>query len=335
MVLTAAGVPSPANDSTLRELADLEYVHPDGLAAALPGAQILFLWDFFSPAVRAAWPAADALEWIHIAAAGVDSLLFPQLQASPVVVTNARGVFDQPIAEFVAAAILAHDKALHQSKSLQRGQVWEHRESRRTAGSTALVVGTGGIGRACARLLRALGMQVRGAGRTARSGDPDFGTVVGTDDLAGAVAWADHVVLAAPLTQATRGLVGPTVLERMKPTAHLVNVGRGALVDEPALIASVAGGGIAAATLDVFDIEPLPAGHPFWAMPNVHVTPHQCGDVMGWREELAEQFEANLRDWIAGRELRNVVDKQSGYVPGSPPSGAVAGSHAGPEAPAE
>ncbi|MGH3458129.1 D-2-hydroxyacid dehydrogenase [Aeromicrobium sp.] len=314
-VLTADTIAIPYNATTLDDLADVTYTDADGLAKELPGASVLLMWDFFSPALVEAWPTADTLQWIHVAAAGVDSLLFDDLRDSPVVVTNARGVFDQPIAEFVAASVLAHDKRLHESSRLQRRHVWQHREVTRTEGSAVLVVGTGGIGRACARVLRALGMHVTGAGRTSRDDDGDFGRVLATDRLTEHLGAFDHVVLAAPLTDQTRGLVGAAELAAMKSSAHLVNVGRGALVDEPALLDALRSGVIAAASLDVFENEPLPADHPFWDLDQVNISAHMCGDVVGWRDVLADQFEANLRRWVHGESPADVVDKTTGYVP--------------------
>jgi phosphoglycerate dehydrogenase-like enzyme len=317
VILAAEGQPRPYNLAEIEERADVTVTDAAGLAEASRGADVLFLWDFFSSALRDAWPHADSLKWVHVAAAGVDAMMFDELRASDVVVTNAHGTFDQPIAEFVLASVLAHDKQLHLSKNLQQHSVWQHRELTRTAGAHALVVGTGGIGRATARLLRAVGMEVRGVGRTAREDDPDFGTVHPSADLAEHAGWADHVVLIAPLTEQTRNMVDARVLAAMKPTAHLVNVGRGALVDEPALIEALRGGRIAAASLDVFSEEPVPASHPFWAMDNVHMSAHMCGDVIGWRDALARQFLDNLERWTAGGRLANVVDKERGYVSSS------------------
>jgi phosphoglycerate dehydrogenase-like enzyme len=173
------------------------------------------LWDFFSTAVRDVWVAADALEWIHVTAAGVDTLLFDELRDSSVLVTNAHGIFDRPIAEYVLGAVLAHAKDSRRSFELQRQRVWEHRETSSILDARALVVGTGAIGRAVARLLRAAGLSVRGVGRVARSDDPDFGEVIASTSLAGEVGWCDHLVLAAPLTAATRGLVNAEVLAAM------------------------------------------------------------------------------------------------------------------------
>ncbi|WP_346769011.1 D-2-hydroxyacid dehydrogenase [Crystallibacter degradans] len=314
VILAAEGQPSPYNLDEIKARADVVITDAAGLAEAARGADVLFLWDFFSSALGEAWPNADALKWVHVAAAGVDAMMFDELRASEVLVTNAHGTFDRPIAEFALASILAHDKQLHLSKRLQQQSVWQHRELTPTGGSCALVVGTGGIGRATAQLLRAVGLEVRGVGRTARDNDGDFGTVVPSADLAEHVGWADHVVLIAPLTEQTRHMMNAEVLAAMKPSAHLVNVGRGALVDEAALVEALRHGQIAAASLDVFEEEPLPAEHPFWEMENVHISAHMCGDVIGWREALADQFLQNLARWTAGDPLANLVDKDRGYV---------------------
>ncbi len=315
VVLTATDTPLPANLNTLRTLADVTLADADGLAEALPGAEVLFLWDYFSEALQEHWGAADVLRWVQVAAAGVDKLRFPELVDSDVTVTNSSGVFDRPIAEFVLAAILAHDKQLLRSRDLQREHRWQHRELTRTTGGKALVVGTGGIGRETARLLRAVGLTVRGVGRVARADDPDFGDVVASDRLAASVGWADHVVLAAPLTEQTRGMVDASVLLAMRTTAHLVNVGRGALVDQDALVGALRDGRLAFATLDVFETEPLPPEHELWELDNVAISAHMCGDVVGWRDDLAAAFEENLRRFVAEERVRNRVDLAKGYVP--------------------
>ncbi|WP_344232089.1 D-2-hydroxyacid dehydrogenase [Kribbella hippodromi] len=293
---------------------DFRYCDAGGLRDAVRGARALLLWDFFSTAVRDVWADADALEWIHVTAAGVDTLLFDELRDSAVVVTNARGVFDRPIAEYVLGAVIAHAKDSRRSFDLQRARQWQHRETQSILGAKALVVGTGGIGRTVARLLRAAGLEVRGAGRTARSDDPDFGEIVASSNLRDEIGWADHVILAAPLTDATRNLVDNPVFTAMRPGTHLVNVARGPIVDETALLAAV-GTGHVAATLDVFDREPLPPDHPLWTAPNVTVTAHMSGDVIGWRATLAAQFADNAQRWLAGEPLLNVVDKKLGYIP--------------------
>lgn len=314
-VLSTPELGPPPGMAEVESRADVRYADAAGLAEAVSGADALLLWDFFSTAVRDVWSAADRLRWIHVAAAGVDKLLFDELRTSDVVVTNARGVFDRPIAEFVLASVLALAKDLHTSHDHQLERRWQHRETRTLVGETALVVGTGAIGRETARLLRAVGMEVRGAGRRARDGDADFGEVVASDELAAHVGWADHVVVAAPLTEQTRGLIDADVLTAMKPSAHLVNIGRGEIVDEHALLDALDGGGIAAASLDVFATEPLPANSPLWTAPGLVVSPHMSGDVLGWRETLAGQFHDNARRFLDGDELFNVVDKRLGFVP--------------------
>ena len=293
---------------------DFRYCTADGLAEAIRGARALLLWDFFSTAVSDAWADADSLEWIHITAAGVDTLLFDELRESDVMVTNARGVFDRPLAEYVLGAVIAHAKDSRSSLDLQRRHEWRHRETRSITGATALVVGTGGIGREIARLLRVAGLTVRGVGRRAVAEDPDFGEVIASDTLAAEAGWCDHLILAAPLTAQTRGLVDATVLDVMKADAHLVNIARGPMVDESALLAALNERRIGGATLDVFDTEPLPPEHPLWDAPNVTITAHMSADVVGWRDTLATQFAANVRRWLAGEPLLNVVDKKLGYI---------------------
>ena len=197
---------------------ELRFTDAARLPDAIAGAQVLFLWDFFSSAVERVWDRCTDLQWIHVAAAGVDTLLFPGLVSSDVVVTNARGTFDGPIAEFVLASVLAHAKLLHESHDLQQRHQWRHRETRGVADARALVVGTGAIGREIARLLDAAGLHVRGAGRSPRDADSDFGKVVSSADLPGQVGWADYVVNATPLTDATRALFDTAVFAAMKPT---------------------------------------------------------------------------------------------------------------------
>ncbi|MFB9631769.1 D-2-hydroxyacid dehydrogenase [Nonomuraea helvata] len=304
--------------AAVEERVTVRYCDHAGLPAAIEGAHALLLWDCFSTAVREVWDRACALRWIHVAAAGVDRLLFDALVGSDVVVTNARGVFDRPIAEFVLGSVLAFAKDVHRSHDLQLARTWRHRETLTVADSTALIVGTGAIGRETARLLRAVGMRVRGAGRTARADDPDFGAVVPSGDLAAHVGWADHVVLVTPLTEETRGLVDAEVLAAMKPSAHLVNVGRGPCVVEADLVAALSAGRIAGATLDVFDTEPLPHDHPLWGTPGVVVSAHMAGDAAGWPGALARQFTENALRWLDGKPLMNVVDKRLGFVPSAP-----------------
>lgn len=299
----------------VEQAAEVRYVRADGLRDAMAGAEVLFVWDFFSPAVRDAWPAADKLRWMHVASAGVDAVLFDELRSSDVVLTNSRGVFDDAIAEYVLGLVIAFAKDFPRSLEYQRQRQWKWRETERVGGRNALVVGTGPIGQAIARLLRAVGMEVRGVGRTAREDDPNFGIVHASAELADHVGWADFVVSILPLTDQTRGIFDRSVFAAMKPTARFINVGRGEHVVTEDLIAALRAGELAGAALDVFDQEPLPSESPLWTMENVVVSPHMSGDTVGWKDTLARVFVANFQRWLAGEPLHNVVDKQRGYVP--------------------
>jgi phosphoglycerate dehydrogenase-like enzyme len=287
------------------------------LGAALPGTDVLLVWDFTSDAVRHAWPTSGQPRWVHTASAGVDRLTFPALLGSPAVLTNSRGVFDTPMAEYVLGLVIAMAKDLPGTIAGQARRQWRHRETEPVAGRCAVVVGSGPIGRAIARLLGAVGMRVRLVGRTRRCpvpGDPAPVLVHGIDELPGLLPSADDLVLAAPLTDRTRGLVDATALAQLRPGARVINVGRGGLVVEDDLVAALRDGHVAGAALDVFAIEPLPPDSPLWTLPGVIVSPHMSGDITGWRTALVDLFAENLERYRAGEPLRNVVDKTLGYV---------------------
>ncbi|WP_109524726.1 MULTISPECIES: D-2-hydroxyacid dehydrogenase [Nocardia] len=313
-VLHGDSLPDDDLMAPVRERAVVRYTDASGLSKALRGAEVLFVYDFLTRALPGAWHAADALRWIHMGSTGVDPVMFPEVRAGDVVVTNTRGLFDSAIAEYVLGQILCFAKDLPGSLRLQQRGVWRHRESERISGATVLVVGTGPIGRAIARLLRAAGMTVRAVGRRARAEDPDFGTV--GVDLHAELPGADYVVAIAPLTPQTRNMFDARAFAAMKPHARFVNVGRGELVVTDDLLAALRDGSIAGAALDVVDPEPLPARHPLWQLPNVMITPHNSGDFMGWRGGIVTAFVENFENWIADRPLDNVVDKELGYVPG-------------------
>ncbi|MGP3950216.1 D-2-hydroxyacid dehydrogenase [Streptomyces sp. 7N604] len=286
------------------------------LAELLPTADALLVWDFTSDAVRDAWPGGGPRpRWVHTASAGVDRLLCPELIDSDTVVTNARGVFEQPIAEYVAGLVVAMAKDFHGTWELQRQRRWKHRETMRLAGTLAVVVGSGPIGRAIARTLAGLGVRVELVGRTAREDDPEFGRVHGSGALSGLLPSADWVVCAAPLTEATRGMFDASAFARMKSSARFINVGRGPLVVENDLVDALLTRTIGGAALDVFESEPLAADSRIWDVPGLFVSPHMSGDTLGWRDALAEQFMDNFDRWAAGEPLLNVVDKKLGYVP--------------------
>lgn len=304
----------PPRLAEVEELAEVRLTKADGLAKALDGADVLYQWHSFSPALRENWGAASSLKWIHVTAAGVSQLLFDELIRSDVTYTNSRGVLSTAIAEFALGFVLDMAKDAQGSFRLQQQQRWQHRVTRKIQGQSALVVGTGSIGREIARLFRAVGMEVDGAGRTARDGDADFCRLHASGNLAGTVHDYDYLVLAAPLTTDTRGLVGAEVLTAMKPSARLINVGRGELVDTPALTEALTSGSIAGAALDVVHPEPLPEGHALWDMDNVIITPHMSGDTEDYLDDLGKLFVENLKRYCNGEPLGNVVDKSLGFV---------------------
>ena len=316
-ILTILAGPRPVTGlEALEALADVRLARStEELATALPGTEILYLWDYFADGLRQSWDRTDALKWIHVPAAGVDKLLFAELADSEVTVTNARGIFDAAMAEYALAGILYFAKNFPTASHNQREHRWEYFSTSNLAGTRALVAGTGSIGRATARLLRAVGIEADGLGRTARNGDADFAAVHASTDFAAVAGNYDYVVLAAPLTPATRQMLNQDVLSAMRPTAVLVNMGRGELVAQDALTAALTDKAIAGAVLDVTAPEPLPASDPLWALENVLITPHLSGDSQSHLPALAAQFEANLAGYLAGRPLANVVDKRLGFVP--------------------
>ncbi|QHC20930.1 D-2-hydroxyacid dehydrogenase [Streptomyces sp. GS7] len=314
-VLVLGSDPPPKLDR-LAGRARVVFADETALADRLPTADVLLAWDFTSDAIRERWPESGPRpRWVHTASAGVDRLLSPALIADDTVVTNARGVFEQPIAEYVAGLVIAMAKDFYGSWELQRQRRWQHRETLRLAGTRAVVVGSGPIGRAIGATLLALGVTVDLVGRRERPEDPRFGRVHAAGALNGLLPQADWVICAAPLTEETRGLFGAAAFARMPRRARFINVGRGPLVDEAALEAALRGWRIAAAALDVFEREPLGTDSPLWDVPHLIVSPHMSGDTLGWRDALADQFQDNFDRWAAGEPLLNVVDKQLGYVP--------------------
>ncbi|MFE6700693.1 D-2-hydroxyacid dehydrogenase [Streptomyces sp. NPDC057718] len=289
---------------------DVRYADAATLAERLPAADVLLVWDFASDAVRDAWPGPGRRpRWVHTASAGVDRLLCPELAASDTVLTNARGIFERPIAEYVAGLVLAMAKDLPGTLALQRERRWHHREGQRVAGSRAVVVGAGPIGREITRLLHGLGVTVALVGRTARR------TIHGAADLDRLAARADWVIGAAPLTDATRGMFDSRFFGLLQPSARFINVGRGASVVQADLVDALNRRWLAGAALDVFEDEPLGPDSPLWDVPGLLVSPHLSGDTVGWRDRLSEQFVALYERWARGEPLPNVVDKERGYVP--------------------
>ena len=275
-------------------------------AATIADADVLYAWKF-PPDL---YPRATRLQWLQAMGAGVDWALVPGLPAR-VKITRAPGVFGPWMREYVLGWSLAITQRTEAYRAAQRERRWRQELlPERIAGKTMTIVGLGDIGRDIAGVARALGVRVLGVSRSGRA-------VRGVDRvyplarLRQALHEADIVVLVLPLTDATRGLLDARALAAMKPTAWLFNIGRGALVDEAALLAALREHRLAGAVLDVFATEPLPPEHPLWALDNVVVTPHISGPSTP--EEITPVFADNLARWLAGRSLRHLVDRARGY----------------------
>ncbi len=259
---------------------------------------------------------APRLRWFHGWGAGVDGLLrHPGLAERDFILTNTSGIHPNQMTEHTLALMLAFARRLPEALRAQAGRTWRHMENTEVfelAGKTLLVVGLGAIGQRIAHVAAALGMHVLGIRR--RPGPlPGIEHVAGIESLPEHLPEADFVVLVTPLTPETRGLIGERELRLMKQDAILINVARGGVVDEAALVHALRGGWIAGAGLDVFEQEPLPADSPLWDMPNVIITGHYGGVTPAYDDRAFEVFLDNLGRYRAGEPLRNVVDKRLGY----------------------
>jgi phosphoglycerate dehydrogenase-like enzyme len=307
----------PPDLDAVEELATVVRVRDvDELAPHLERVEVIFAWNFDRPRLRDVISRAPHLRWIQSISAGVEDLAFPELGAHGVVLTNAAGVYDPGLAESVLGFLLAFSARILEDARLSSGD-WPSERIALLRGTTALIVGAGSIGTETGRLLRSVGLRVRGVARTARPTDDIFESIVGPDDLQAELTLADHVLNVLPITPATRRMFGSPEFAAMKPSAVFVNIGRGATVDEPALIHALRSGEIAGAALDVFEEEPLSAESPLWSMLNVLVSPHRAGDHEGWEGDVVALFIDNLRRFVSGEPLRNVVDVELGYAPGA------------------
>jgi phosphoglycerate dehydrogenase-like enzyme len=310
-------------DAHVRRLRD-EFPHHEFLHAQDDDEGVALIPEceaaFSSQITRDHFAAAPKLRWVHSPAAGVGGMLFPDMVNSRVVITNSRGMSADTIAEHVLAVTLAMFRRLPLAVIRQAERTWAQDEigggpaNRRLAGARVLIIGLGAIGRATARLMSAVGTTVTGVRRQA-AGESIEGVhrVATRADLDALLPEADVVVLATPQTKQTRGLIGEQQLARMRQDAILVNVSRGKVVDEEALIDALRAGTIGGAALDVFEHEPLDPASPLWAMPQVLITPHTSGFRPDHWDAATALFAANLRRFDRGESLANVVDKTAGY----------------------
>jgi len=312
--------PPPWVASQLQErFPQLEIVHPatpEDLVCELRDAEIA-IGSTLPPDELA---RAPRLKWVHSPAAAVHQFMVPDFIASPAVLTNGRDVFGATVAEHVIALILALARQLPSCFRFQTQRVWGQQllwnsttRPRTIAGTTLGLVGLGAIGSAVAQRATALGMKVVALRQHPEKPAENVMAVYGPQEIAKLLAQSDFVVLSAPVTPASRNLIDAERLALMKPTACLINVGRGALVDEVALTKALQAKQIAGAALDVFEEEPLPQDSPLWALENLLITPHCAGFIENLWERHVEEISVNLSRYLAGQPLVGLVDKTNGY----------------------
>lgn len=312
--------PSWFSDRLRRDFPGVEVVQRrdyDHIEDDLRDADVVVSWSLRPEQFR----AARKLRWIHSPAAAVHALMIPEIVAADVAVTNARGVHGPVVAEHAMALVLALAKRLPSAFRYQQECTWAQeqlwRESpppREITGATLGLVGLGSIGLETARRAAALGMEVVAVREHAdRPRGSSVAQVFSPERLSDLLAVSDYVVLAAPLTPATRALINRERLRQMKPEACLVNVGRGALIDEMALVDALRAHRIGGAALDVFEKEPLPPESPLWKMENVLITPHTAALTDKLWERHYALISENLRRFLQGQPLLSVVDKMRGY----------------------
>ena len=312
--------PAWVRERLQKQFTELEVVQlPDysGVTEHIRDADAALAWSLRPEQFR----AARKLRWIHSTAAAVHQLMFPELVASDIILTNSREVHGPVVAEHALALMFALARKIPAAARYQQQHVWgqermwlEGPMPGELQGATLGLIGLGSIGREIARRAAALGMRVLAAREHPERGGAEGVTAVyGPAQLGDLLAASDYVVLAAPVTDSTQRLMDRARLAQMRPTARLVNVGRGVLVDEAALADALRQNTIAAAALDVLEKEPLPADSPLWDMENVLITPH-TGSVTPrlWERQYALISE-NVRRFVAGEPLLGVVDKSKGY----------------------
>jgi len=288
---------------------------PEFVTAHAPGAEVILVGSSEGDLLRVIFPLAKHVRWVHSMSAGVEKILFPELVESPVPLTNGKGAFTGSLAEFAIASILFFAKDLRRLVCNQQAGEWKQFDIELIRGQVLGIVGYGDIGRESARLAHAFGMKVVAVRRRAALSNQDSGLeqTYSPEGLREMLAICDYVLVTTPLTPETRGMIGEGELGVMKNSAVIINVGRGPVIVESALIAALTAKRIRGAVLDVFDEEPLPEGHPFYKLENVLLSPHSADHTVGWADLAMHVFIANFERFRSGQPLRNLVDKKVGY----------------------
>ncbi len=283
---------------------------------AAPDANIIYNWSLSGDMLREVFQMCPRVQWVHTRSAGLDNLLFPELVESPVPLTNGTGVFSPSLGEFALAGILYFAKDLRRMIRNQEAGRWEQFDITEITGQTVGIVGYGDIGRAVATRVRAMGMRVLAVkrhGPPLYNVDPLVSQIYGPDRLLEMLPQCDYIVVSAPLTAETKGMIGAEAFGAMKPEAVVINLGRGPVIDEGAMVAALRDGIIKGAALDVFDREPLPDGHPFYSLQNVLLSPHCADHTPDWMDRAMQFFLDQFERFRKGEPLMNIVDKKLGY----------------------
>jgi phosphoglycerate dehydrogenase-like enzyme len=278
-------------------------------------AEIYFSWLYYlkPTTLHKVLESAPQLRWHHAPNAGVNNMLTPKYLERDIILTNGAGVHAVPIAEFVIAYMLSYAKQLPSLYKLQTQKRWQRGfKIEELQDKTLLIIGAGGIGQEIANRAKAFGMRIFGSRRHPQP-LANFDKVVGANDWKALLSEANYVVIATPLTRETKGMIDAEVLRSMRPDAYLMNIARGAIVDEPALLKALQENWIAGAALDTVFTEPLAPESPFWTLPNVFITPHCSGHSPKVKERSLALFLDNLTRDRHGKPLRNVVDRNAGY----------------------
>jgi len=260
-------------------------------------------------------PLASRTKWIHSLWTGVEGIVTPQIAKHSAPLTNGRGVFQWPLADWVVASMLFFAFKFRDVLTQQEQGIWKMVHGRMLEGQTLGIVGYGSIGRAAAERAKAFRMKIAALRRKSAllQSEPLVDVGYAQDQLRELMAASDYILVSTPLTAETRGLIGVSEIVAMKPSAVIINVGRGPVINEAAMIHALQSGAIRGAALDVFDVEPLPSDHPFWKMPNVLLSPHTADRVEGFLTPALDCFLDNLSRFRSGASLRNIVEKKAGY----------------------
>jgi phosphoglycerate dehydrogenase-like enzyme len=316
LTVLVLGQPEEASLRLLKGISGVRFVvdkDPGVLAAAGPDAEVVFCSSGDPRPLENLLPLVPRVRWIHVRWAGLDNAPIPAIAASPAVLTNSKGVYSAALGEYVVAAILLFAKDLRRMLRSQQARAWDVFDGEMVSGTTLGIVGYGDIGRAVAERARPLGLRILALRRSPPSADPLVDEFLGPDAFPDLMARSDYVAVALPLTAETRGFVDRRAIGEMKPSAVFINVGRGAVVDEEALVEALMAKRIRGAALDVFVTEPLPPDHPLYGMDNVLLSAHCADHTPTWRDDAVRLFLDNLARFRRGEPLRNVIEKTRGY----------------------